>query len=72
MTRFKKLFAPFVVAAALGLLAAIPASAAPGGDPTDGACGLGKSVAQAAVEDQASGPGASEEATVPPNLCKGQ
>ena len=71
MARFKKVFALFVVTGALGLLAAIPASAAQGGDPTAGACGIGKSLAQATVEDQASGPGASEAATVPPNLCRG-
>ena len=71
MRCFKKLFALFVVAVALGLLTAIPASAGPGGEPTDGACGIGKALAQDAVADQDGGPGASEVATVPPNLCKG-
>jgi hypothetical protein len=71
MMRLKKLFALFVVALAVGLLAAIPASAGQGGEPTEGACGIGKSLAQDAVADQDAGPGASEVATVPPNLCKG-
>jgi hypothetical protein len=71
MKRFKELFVLLVIAVAVALLAAIPASAGQGGTPTDGACGIGKSLAQDAVADQAAGPGASEVATVPPNLCKG-
>ncbi len=70
MKRSRELLALFVIAVALALLAAIPASAAQGGDPTAGACGLGKSNAHEAIEDE-TGPGASEAATVPPNLCKG-
>ena len=65
MKRVKELFALFVIAVALALLAAVPASAGQGGTPTAGSCGLGKSVAHEAIENQ-TGPGASEDATVPP------
>jgi hypothetical protein len=56
----------FVIAVALVLLAAIPASADKGGTPRDGSCGLGKSNAHEAIADQ-TGPGASEAATFPPS-----
>jgi len=56
---------------ATGVLASVgPAFAGPGGTPPEGTCGLGKDLAQEAIQDQ-TGPGASEAATVPPNLCKG-
>jgi hypothetical protein len=55
-----------VIAVALVLLAAIPASAAQGGNPATGSCGLGKSNAHEAIGDQ-TGPGASEAATFPPS-----
>ena len=55
-----------VIAVALVLLAAIPASADKGGAPRDGSCGLGKSNAHGAIADQ-TGPGASEAATFPPS-----
>ena len=55
-----------VIAVALVLLAAIPASAKKGGAPADGSCGLGQSVAHEAIADP-TGPGASEAATFPPS-----
>jgi hypothetical protein len=71
MKRFKQVFALFAIAVAVALVGAIPASAEQGGIPTDGACGVGMSLAQSAVANQLAGPGAKEVATVPPNLCKG-
>jgi hypothetical protein len=56
----------FVIAVALVLLTAIPASAAKGGNPATGSCGLGKSSAHEAIGDP-TGPGASEAATFPPS-----
>ena len=56
----------FVIAVALVLLAAIPASAAKGGNPTSGSCGLGKSTAHEAI-DLPDSPGATEAATFPPS-----
>jgi hypothetical protein len=73
MKRFKKLCALLVVAVAVALFAAIPASAGPGGEPHGGSCGLGKSTAHEAIQDQ-TGPGASEAARFPPSEagCTGQ
>ena len=42
-----------------------PAYAAKGGNPNEASCGLGRDLAQAGIANQA-GPGASEEARVPP------
>lgn len=55
-----------VIAVALVLLAAIPASADQGGNPRSGSCGLGKSTAHEAIADP-TGSGASEAATFPPS-----
>jgi hypothetical protein len=58
--------ASLMVAAGLIGAVAAPASAAQGGNPADGSCGLGKSVAHEAIADPI-GPGASEAATFPPS-----
>jgi hypothetical protein len=54
------------VGVAVALFAATPASAGNGGEPTPGSCGLGKSNAHGAIQDQ-TGPGASEAAKFPPS-----
>jgi hypothetical protein len=65
MKHFKKaLAAP--VAIVVILVAAAPASAGQGGNPTEGSCGLGSTVAHEAIANQTGGPGASEDALVPP------
>jgi hypothetical protein len=61
----KKARAVATLAAAVALFAAAPVSASQGGNPTPGSCGLGNATAHAAIADQ-TGPGASEDALVPP------
>ena len=63
--RCKKSLVPPVVAVAIALVAAAPASASKGGSPTPGSCGLGTPGAFAALIDQTS-PGATENALISP------
>jgi hypothetical protein len=65
MKHRRKLLMPPAIAVAAALFAAAPASAAQGGNPTSGSCGLGETVAHNAIQNPA-GPGASEDARVSP------
>ena len=66
MNRRKKLLVPPVIGVVAALFAAAPASAAQGGNPPETSCGLGKTTAQNAIQDETGGPGASESARVSP------
>jgi hypothetical protein len=57
---------PSTIAVAAALFAAAPASAGQGGSPNPGSCGLGKTAAHSAIQDQTS-PGATEESHVKPS-----
>jgi hypothetical protein len=65
MSRRNKSLIPAATIAVALVFAATPASAGQGGIPTEGSCGLGKSIAQEAIQDQTS-PGATEAARTPP------
>jgi len=65
MSRRNKSLIPAATVAVALVFAATPASAGQGGTPTEGSCGLGKSVAHGAIQDQTS-PGATEAARTPP------
>jgi hypothetical protein len=66
MNRCKKLLMAPVIAVVVVLFAAGPASAGQGGNPTEASCGLGKSTAHSAIQDQTS-PGATEASHVKPS-----
>jgi hypothetical protein len=65
MRKIRIAVATVMVAAGLLTALAAPASAGQGGDPADGSCGLGKSVAHDAIADTTS-PGATEASHVKP------
>ena len=66
----RKKLAVLLATAMMLFMVASPAMAAAGGNPPPGTCGLHKDAVQAAIADE-EGPGATEEALIPPNTCKG-